>query len=346
MIRLDSSSARLLAGASALAAAAFAARRLSRRDYSFRDRTVLITGGTRGLGLAMARRFADEGARVWLIARSTEELREAADELAARGGWVRTVAADITRPHHVGRIVDTVVADGDRIDVLVNNAGIIEMSPVEHATREDFEDALATHFWGPLDLIRASLPHMRRNGEGRILNISSIGGRVALPHLAAYTASKFALVGLSESLRAELMKEGILVTTVTPGLMRTGSYVNVKLRGRHTDELKWFTAMSATPLTSMRADRAARMIVEGCRHGRATLTPGVQARVAVLLNALAPNLLAALNATVDRTLLPSPTDNIGAERGREATEVDPGFVKKILPEQTRREYHQPQPAWR
>jgi short-subunit dehydrogenase len=187
---------------------------------------------------------------------------------------------------------------------------------------------------------------MRRNGEGRILNISSIGGRVALPHLAAYTASKFALVGLSESLRAELMKEGILVTTVTPGLMRTGSYVNVKLRGRHTDELKWFTAMSATPLTSMRADRAARMIVEGCRHGRATLTPGVQARVAILLNALAPNLLAALNAAVDRTLLPSPTDKIGADRGREGTEVDPGVVKKILPEQTRREYHQPQPAWR
>ena len=129
-------------------------------------------------------------------------------------------------------------------------------------------------------------------GKGRILNIASIGGRVAVPHLAAYTASKFALVGLSESLRAELMKEGILVTTVTPGLMRTGSYVNVKLRGRHTDELKWFTAMSATPLTSMRADRAARIIVEGCRHGRATLTPGVQARLAILLNALAPNLLA------------------------------------------------------
>ncbi len=346
MIRLDSSSARLLAGVSALTAACFAARRLSRRDYSFRDRTVIITGGTRGLGLAMARRFADEGARVWLVARSTEELTQAADELAARGGWVRTIAADIRRPDHIGRIVDTVVAKGDPIDVLVNNAGIIEMSPVEHTTRADFEDALATHFWGPLDLIRASLPHLRRNGEGRILNISSIGGRVAVPHLAAYSASKFALVGLSESLRAELMKEGVLVTTVTPGLMRTGSYVNVKLRGRHTDELRWFTAMSATPLTSMRADRAARIIVEGCRQGRATLTPGVQARLAILLNALAPNLLASLNATVDSTLLPRPADNISADRGREGTEVDPGLVKTILPEHTRRKYHQPQPAWR
>src|SRR5688500_11941237 len=167
MLRVDSSSARLLAGASAVAAAWFAARRLSRRAYSFRDRTVIITGGTRGLGLAMARRFVDEGARVWLIARSTEELAHAADELAARGAWVRTIVADIRRSDHVSRIVDTVTAQGDPIDVLVNNAGIIEVGPVEHAKLEDFEDALATHFWGPLDLIRASLPRMRRNWEGR-----------------------------------------------------------------------------------------------------------------------------------------------------------------------------------
>jgi short-subunit dehydrogenase len=345
MIRVDSPSARVLAGASAVAAAWFAARRLSRREYSFRDRTVVITGGTRGLGLAMARRFVDEGARIWLIARSTEELAQAADELTARGGWVRTIVADVRRRDHVGRVVDTVIAQGDLIDVLVNNAGIIEVGPVEHAKLEDFEDALATHFWGPLNLIRASLPHMRRNWEGRILNIASIGGRVAVPHLAAYTASKFALVGLSESLRAELMKEGILVTTVTPGLMRTGSYVNVKLRGRHADELKWFTAMSATPLTSMGAGRAARIIVEGCRHGRATLTPGVQARLAIILNALAPNLVASVSAAVDRTLLPPPSNNIRADTARQAAEVDPGLVKKILPAQTRREYHQPQPAW-
>jgi len=346
MIRLDSPSARLLAGASAVAATWFAARRLSRPEYSFRDRTVIITGATRGLGLAMARRFAAEGARVWLVARSTEELKHATDELTARGGWVRPITADIRRRDHVGRIVDTVLAQGECIDVLVNNAGIIETGPVEHVTREDFQDALATHFWGPLDLIRAALPHMRRNWEGRILNIASVGGRVAVPHLAAYTASKFALVGFSESLRAELMKDGILVTTVTPGLMRTGSYVNVKLRGRHRDELRWFTAMSATPLTSMRADRAARIIVEGCRDGRATLTPGVQARLAVILNALAPNLFASLNAAVDRTLLPGPADSIRGDSAKQGTEVDPGWVKTILPRQTRQEYHQPQPAWR
>ncbi len=345
MIRLDSPSARFVAGASAVAAAWFAARRLSRSDYSFGNRTVIITGGTRGLGLAMARAFVDEGARVWLVARSMDELGSASDELAARGGWVRTICADIRRPDHVSRIIDTVVASGDRIDVLVNNAGIIEVGPVEHAKLEDFQDAFATHFWGPLDLIRASLPHMRGQGEGRIVNISSIGGRVAVPHLAAYNASKFALVGLSESLRAELMKAGILVTTVTPGLMRTGSYVNVKLRGRHPDELRWFTAMSATPLTSMRADRAARMIVEACRRGRATLTPGVQARLAILLNAIAPNMFASLNAAVDRTLLPQPDLSPRADTARSAAEVDPGGMKRVLAEGTRRKYRQPHPAW-
>jgi short-subunit dehydrogenase len=150
---------------------------------------------------------------------------------------------------------------------------------------------------------------------------------------------------LSESLRAELMKEGVFVTTVTPGLMRTGSYVNVKLRGRHPDELRWFTAMSATPLTSMRADRAARMILEACRDGRATLTPGVQAKLAVLLHALAPNVYAAINAMVDRALLPPPAANVAGDRARLATDVDPGAVKAILPRATRRAYHQPQPAW-
>jgi short-subunit dehydrogenase len=344
MIRFDTPSARLVAGASALAAAWYAARRLSRIDYSFRGRTIVLTGA-RGLALALARRFVDEGAHVWLIARSMDELLSAADELAARGGWVRTICADVRRADHVTRIVDTIDAAGERVDVLINNAGIIEVGPIEHAKLEDFQDALATHFWGPLDMIRSCLPHLRASGEGRIVNIASIGGRVPVPHLAAYTASKFALVGLSESLRAELKKDGVLVTTVTPGLMRTGSYVNVKLRGRHRDELRWFTAMSATPLTSMRADRAAKMIVEACRDGRATLTPGIQAKLAVLLHALAPNLYASISTMVDRALLPQPDPSASGDRARMATDVDPGAVKALLRKETRHAHHQPQPAW-
>jgi len=349
---------RLLAGASAVAAAWYAARKLSRTDYSFRDRTAIVTGATRGLGFAMARRLVDEGARVWLVARSTEELGTAADELSARGGWVRTIAADIRRPDHVSRVVDTVVASDMRIDILINNAGVIEVGPFEHSKLEDFQDALATHFWGPLDLIRASLPHMAadaaearrggaeaRKGQARIVNISSIGGRIAVPHLAAYNASKFALTGLSETLRAELTKYGVLVTTVTPGLMRTGSYVNVKLRGRHADEFRWFAAMSATPLTAMNTERAAKAILEACREGRATSTPGIQAKLAVLLNALAPNLFASITTAVNRALLPQPAPTPQADAARQGIRVDPGKVKTLLSDAPRREYHQPRPAW-
>ena len=346
MPRVYSPSVRLLAAASALASAYLVTRRLtSRTNYSFRDRTVVITGGSRGLGLAMARCFADEGARVWLIARSADGLATAAEDIASRHGRVRTVIADIRKPDDVQRIVTMIVADGHPIDVLVNNAGIIEVGPVEHAQEEDFRDSLATHFWGPLDLIRAALPHMRRQGEGRILNISSIGGRIAVPHLAAYACGKFAFTGLSETLRAELKKQGILVTTVTPGLMRTGSYVNVKLRGRHAEELRWFTAMSATPLTSMKAIRAARQIVEACRQGRATLTTTWQARLATVVNALAPETFAALNAAADRTLLPQPTSSPRGDSLRPGTTVDPGAVRTILPAETRRQHAQPEPAW-
>jgi short-subunit dehydrogenase len=345
MIRFDSPSARLAAGASAVAAAWFAARRMTRSRYSFRDRTVVVTGGTRGLGLALARCFVDEGARVWVIARSFDELSAAADELTARGGWVRTIAADIRRDDHISRVIDTISMTSERLDVLVNNAGVIAMSPFENSNREDFQDAMATHFWGPLELIRAALPHLRAHGDGRIINIASLGGRVAVPHLAAYSASKFALVGLSETLRAELMKDGVLVTTVTPGLMRTGSYVNARVRGRHADEFRWFTAMSATPLTSMRADRAARMIVEASRRGQASVTPGVQAKLAILLNALLPDAYASINAAADRGLLPRPGTTARADVARDGARVDPGAVKRLLRRQTRQAYHQPQPTW-
>ena len=345
MTRLDSPSARLLAGASAIAAAWYATRRLSRTNYSFRGRTVIVTGGTRGLGLAMARRFAAEGARVWLVARSTDELAAAADELIARGAWVRTICADVRRRDHISRLVDTVVATDSKIDVLINNAGVIEVGPIEHSKLEDFQDAFATHFWGPLDLIRASLPHLTGGGEGRIVNISSIGGRIAVPHMAAYTASKFALVGLSEALRAELMKEGVAVTTVTPGWMRTGSYVNAQIRGRHRDEFRWFAAMSATPMTAINADRAAKMIVEACRAGRATLTPGLRARLAVLVNAVAPNTVAGLSAAVDRTVLPRPDSSPLGDFARRGMQVDPGRVKAVLNERTRKAFRQPDPVW-
>ncbi|MBA3270417.1 MAG: SDR family oxidoreductase [Acidobacteria bacterium] len=343
-----SDTTRLALGLSSLAIGVALTRRAWSRPacYSFNGRTVIITGGSRGLGLEFARQLAAEGARLWLVARTAPALDEAAAELRASGATVDTITADLRNADQRSHIVDRVVAAGHGVDVLINNAGVIEVGPFEHARREDYEDSLATHFWAPLELIRLCLPHLRRDGHGRIINISSIGGRVGMPHLAAYAAGKFALTGLSETLRAELGKSGVSVTTATPGLMRTGSYVNVRVRGQHQRELRWFTAMSATPLTSMQTRRAASQILEAARRRVAAVSPGWQARAAQIAAAVAPNAFAAITAAADRVALPPPTADPAGDGARLAADVDPGHVKALLSDETRRKFHQPQPVWR
>ncbi len=178
----------------------------------------------------MAREFAREGARLVLCARDEAELQRAQKDLESLGAEVMTVPCDVTDKQSVTEMIESVNARFGGVDVLVNNAGVIQVGPIEVMTREDFEIAMQAHFWGPLNTILAVLPSMRAKKSGRIVNISSIGGKVSVPHLVPYSASKFALVGLSKGLRAELMKDGIKVTTVCPGLMRTGSPRNADSR--------------------------------------------------------------------------------------------------------------------
>src|SRR5437870_7564638 len=169
-------------------------------------------------------------------------------------------------------------------------------------TPEDFERAMQLHFWAPFELISRVVPEMRIWGGGRIVNISSIGGKVAVPHLAPYSASKFALTGFSDALRAELARDNIHVTTVTPGMMRTGSHVNAKFKGKHDVEFAWFAASAGAPLISMNADRAARKILAACRRGQPSLTLTFAARTAILGNALFPNLTGYAMRLINRFL--------------------------------------------
>src|SRR6185437_486047 len=173
---------------------------------------------------------------VVLLARDLGELDRARHDIEARGGWVLTLRCDIRRRGDVRAAMDRIVDQCRAIDVLVNNAGVIQVGPLEHMSEEDFENASATHFRGPLNLILEVVPIMRHRSFGRIVNIASIGGRVAVPHLAPYCASKFALVGLSDAIRAELDEYGIRVTTVSPGLMRTGSPGHALFKGQHDAE--------------------------------------------------------------------------------------------------------------
>ncbi len=289
----------------ALGVGAAVARRLLRAQYSFAGKTVLITGGSRGLGLVLARAFAAEGARIVLCARDLSTLGRACDELGEAGAEVLAVAADVTLDLDVRSLLAAV---GDRfgpVDVLVNNAGTMDVGPLESMTEDDFARAMDTHFWGPLRLMEAVLPSMRDLGAGRIVNVVSIGGVVPVPHMIPYTASKFALGGLSEAMAAELVREGVTVTTVYPGLMRTGSTRHARFKGQHRAEHAWFTLLDALPLASMNAGRAARQIVEACRRGDARVVLSVPAKLAVFARGVAPNLVARVTGLVGR-LLPTP----------------------------------------
>jgi short-subunit dehydrogenase len=292
-----------LAGAGAALAARAAVRRL--REYDLRGKVVIITGGSRGLGLVLAREFASEGARLAICARSTEELERARVDLGKSGASVLAVPCDIRERSQVNEMVNVVRDHYGRVDVLVNNAGVIQVGPIEVMTVEDYEEAMNTHFWGPLYATLAVLPEMRKRHTGRIVNISSIGGKISVPHLVPYSASKFALVGLSEGLRAELQKDGISVTTVCPGLMRTGSPRNAYFKGQHRAEYAWFSISDALPVTAMQAERAARDIIAACKRGEAEITLSVQAQLAVRFHGLFPGLTADLLGLVNR-LLPSP----------------------------------------
>jgi NAD(P)-dependent dehydrogenase (short-subunit alcohol dehydrogenase family) len=300
--------------APALAAGAvLVARSLRRREaIDFAGLSVVITGGSRGLGLVLARELGAEGARLTLLARNADELARAKEDLEGRGYNVDVLACDLRDQEEAQAAIEDVVQRHGRIDVLINNAGVIQAGPIEHMEIADFEDAMAVHLWGPLYTSLAAVPYMKRQGGGRIVNVSSIGGLVAVPHLLPYCASKFALVGLSDGMRAELAKDEILVTTVCPGLMRTGSHINALFKGQHRAEFAWFSIGDSLPLLSIDAERAARQIVDACRHGDPHLTITMQARVAAVVDSVAPGFMARVMMLVNR-LLPGPTDDGGNE---------------------------------
>src|SRR5437773_3100208 len=305
---------RLCLGAGAFLLAGWITARFIRTvQYTLHDKVVLISGGSRGLGLVLARHICDQGGKVALLARDPEELGRAKADLTARGGKVLTVECDLLDRDQIWAGVRKVIDHFDRIDILINNAGIIEVGPLDHMTREDYDRAMRLHFWAPYELVSQIVPEMRLWGGGRMVNISSIGGKVALPHLAAYSASTFGLSGFSDAIRDELARDNIHVTTVAPGLMRTGSHVNAKFKGKHDAEFAWFAASAGAPLISMNADRAARKILAACRRGQPSLTLTFAARTAILGNALFPDLTGYAMKFVNR-LLPGA----GGEEGNKS----------------------------
>ncbi|QJW90779.1 SDR family oxidoreductase [Spirosoma taeanense] len=283
-----------------------------KRKTDFRNKTVIITGGSRGLGLEMARLLAQEGANLAICARDGDELDRAKSELEQYGVTVFTQVCDITDKLQVEWFVEATRQAIGPVDVLINNAGIIVVTPYEHATEDDFREAMDTNFWSAFHMINAVLPHMWMRKSGRIVNIASFGGKVAIPHLIPYSVSKFALVGYSEGIRAELLKDDIYVTTICPGLIRTGSPRNAIYKGQNEKEYAVFKIGDSLPFVTIDSGECAREVIDACRYGEAERIITLTAKIGAALEGLAPNLIGETMGVLN-TFLPDP-GGIGEQR--------------------------------
>lgn len=283
-----------------------------------RGRVVLITGGSRGLGFAIAQEFGALGSRIVICARNQAELDRAAAELRRGAVEVLTVQCDIAKQDEVETMVSRAVERFGHIDVLVNNAGIISVGPLESQTIEDFREAMDVMFWGQVYTTMAVLPQMKQRRRGWIANVSSIGGKISVPHMLPYSCAKFASVGLSEGLHSEVAKDGISVTTVVPGLMRTGSHINAYFKGDHRAEYSWFSLAATSPFSSISARRAARTIVRAIRRGQSEVILSVPAKLAVAVHGLLPGTTSTLMGLSNRVMPGTGNTNKERFRGHES----------------------------
>ena len=302
----------------------------SQRAFDLTDRVAFIVGGSRGLGLILARQLADEGCKLALCARSEEDLQTARQELEARGASVFTDVCDVTDKAQIENTAARVLAHFGRVDVLSNCAGLFQAGPYETMLDEDFELAMRTNFWGAFHMTNALLPQMRARGEGRIVNISSVGGLVSTPHLAPYNASKFALTGWSQNLRHVAAKDGVFVLTVWPWLLKIGSLRNATFKGRHRAEYALGAAISGNPVLAMNGDKAARCIIGAMKRGDASLRLSWRTRASELADKLLPELSADVLTLADK-LMPKAhgEDSIGT-RGALGYESESELAPSVL----------------
>ena len=274
-------------------------------------KVVVIAGGSRGLGLALAEVFARHGSSLVLAARDDQELRAAQEILLAKklihsAANVLLVPCDLTKVGEPEHLISAALARFHRIDVLVNNAGVIHVGPVEKQSPAVFRNAMESDFFAMLETTYAALPHLLARREGSIVNIASIAGKVPVPHLAPYAASKFATVGFSETLHAELRSKGISVLTVNPGLLRTGSSPNALITGEKEQEYRWFKLAAVTPGIAHSPAAAAAKILEAIRQGCAEIEIGWDASLAARLQGISPATTQYLGHLAHKHLLPQP----------------------------------------
>lgn len=304
----------------AAAAGAYAVLNQKRSRVDLYGKVVLITGASRGLGLATAQEFSARGSKIAICARDGEELNRAKLQLDAAGATSYAFVCDVSDPVAVRQLVASVQQHLGPVDVLVNNAANIKVGPFLDMTTADFQEAIDVIYLGALNTIMAVLPSMRERKQGSIVNITSVGGKVSIPHLLPYCCAKFALVALSEGLRAELKNEGISVSTIVPGLLRTGSHLNSEFKGNHAGEYKWFASGSATPILSISATQAAKRIVDSTVYGVSETVLSSPAQLLAWMQGVSPQLTTEV-LTFANKFLPHFTGNSTAKLGKELEEA-------------------------
>lgn len=321
-------------------AAAYAVWRRRKGNFPLAGRVALVTGGTRGLGFAIARQLLNAGCRVAVCSRGAEECQRAAERLGAHGE-VFAPTCDLRQPEQITALVRAIEQHWAPIEVLVNNAGIMQVGPWEHMDEDDLREALDIHLWAPLRLIQAVTPQMRARKAGRVVNISSIGGVVPIPHMLPYTISKFALTGMSDALRAELARDGVRVTTICPWLTRTGSQEGARFKGQHAKEFAWFAGLGTAPFVAQSAPAAARRIVRALRRGEAHVVLALPGKLAALAHGATPGVTLALLALAARWLPNGSPDGQVGRAGHESYNRLTAAVVRPRIQRDKRHYNQP-----
>lgn len=290
-------------------AAGWLALRHARR-IELRGAVAVVTGGGRGLGHAIARELANEGCRLALCGRDGDVIASAVSALQARGVEAMGAACDTSDAEAVEHFIDDVVDHYGRIDVLINNAGQCFVGPAAELETPDMENALRNIFWSQYLPTMAALPHMRRRRAGRIVNVTSIGGKVPTPHQSAYVAAKFAATGWSQTLAVELRKDGLEVSTVTPPPLDDGAPLHAHFNGHAEAELLWFARTLTSRVRATSTERAARAVVSAARHGDTERTVSFSSWLASRAYGSAPGLMSRLMSVVDRGLPPTAAPGV------------------------------------
>ncbi len=263
--------------------------------------TVLITGASQGIGKATALLFAQKGYDVVLAAREADRLNAVAHAVSAQGRQALAIPCDVTDPQQVNSLVEQALAARGQIDVLVNNAGICSSGPMEKTSLEDWHKVIDVNLWGYVHTIQALLPQFLAQKAGTIVNVGSFGGKVPLPYMTAYCTSKYAVTGLTETLRLELEPLGIQVCGVHPSATNSAFLERSIFRGQDEHDTnqrrQQMQEMLKSPLASQPED-VAKAIWDVVKHPQAEVVVG-SAAVATAAYRFAPGLI---NILFQRTI--------------------------------------------